>query len=45
MKTKLFQRTLWILLVLLLSPAIQARAETTILLTGNSLGEFNPCPS
>jgi len=36
---------LWLVLALgLFSPAL-AGAETTILFTANSLGEFNPCPS
>jgi len=36
---------LWLVLALgLFSPAL-ARAETTILFTANSLGEFDPCPS
>jgi len=41
----LLKRALLLLLALSLSPAFQAGAETTILFTGNSLGEFNPCPS
>ncbi|MBU4526994.1 MAG: hypothetical protein KUA37_03190 [Desulfomicrobium sp.] len=45
MKLTLLRRAIWILLVLLLCPAPRASAETTILFTGNSLGEFNPCPS
>ena len=28
-----------------LSLTAQAGAETTILFSGNSFGEFNPCPS
>lgn len=45
MKTTRLQRALWLLLALMLAPALQAGADTTILFTGNSLGEFNPCPS
>jgi hypothetical protein len=45
MKKTPFQRAIWLFLVLLLFVTAQARAETTILFTGNSLGEFNPCPS
>lgn len=45
MKINSMQRAIWVFLVLLLSLTAQAGAETTILFTGNSLGEFNPCPS
>jgi hypothetical protein len=45
MKKTSIQRTIWLFLVLLLFLTAQARAETTILFTGNSFGEFNPCPS
>jgi hypothetical protein len=45
MHLTLFKRAHLILLILLLFTVAQAGAETTILFTGNSLGEFNPCPS
>lgn len=45
MKLTLLKRVSWFFLFLLFSFAPGAGAKTTILFTGNSIGEFNPCPS
>lgn len=36
---------MWILLTLSLFFVAQAKAQTTLVFTGNSFGEYSPCPS
>jgi hypothetical protein len=44
MKTSI-RAALWIILALGFFAPTQAEAETTIIFSANSLGEFAPCPS